>query len=126
MNEHMSQVGVAESYIPGLEEIADDFIKLCKDHILDKNNLTPDNFIKSLYVWAVESIYYILLETRLGVTNHDRNFYLTGDKYAHQLAYFCFLELLPKCILLIYLFFRNLLLNQSTTKAGTVIEISRH
>ena len=79
MNEYMSKVGVAESYIPGLEEIADDFIKLCKDHILDKNNLTPDNFIKSLYVWAVESIYYILLETRLGVTNHDRNFYLTGE-----------------------------------------------
>ena len=39
MNEYMSKVGVAESYIPGLEEIADDFIKLCKDHILDKNNL---------------------------------------------------------------------------------------
>ena len=34
----MSQVGVIESYIPGLEEIADEFIKLCKDHILDKNN----------------------------------------------------------------------------------------
>ena len=34
----MSQVGVIESYIPGLEEIADEFIKLCKDQILDKNN----------------------------------------------------------------------------------------
>ena len=34
----MSRVGVIESYIPGLEEIADEFIKLCKDHILDKNN----------------------------------------------------------------------------------------
>ena len=67
----MSQVGVIESYIPGLEEIADEFIKLCKDHILDKNNQTPDDFIKSLYVWAVESIYYILLETRLGVTNQS-------------------------------------------------------
>ena len=31
----MSQVGVAEAYIPGLEEIADDFIKLCKDIACD-------------------------------------------------------------------------------------------
>ena len=58
----MSQVGVAESYIPGLEEIADDFIKLCKDHILDKNNETPDNFIQDLYILVIgEHLLYSLL-----------------------------------------------------------------
>ena len=69
----MSRVGVIESYIPGLEEIADEFIKLCKDHILDKNNETPDNFIHDLYNWGLENTFYILYDTRLGVSNI--NFY---------------------------------------------------
>ena len=67
----MSQVGVAEAYIPGLEEIADDFIKLCTDHILDENNDTPDNFITELYPFVVECIFYPLLNHRLGVSNKN-------------------------------------------------------
>ena len=69
MNKYTGRPGAAAAYIPGLEEIADDFVKLCTDHILDENNDTPDNFITELYPWAMECTFYTLLNHRLGVSN---------------------------------------------------------
>ena len=69
VNKCGSRKGVAEAYIPGLEEIADDFIKLCTDHFLDENNDTPDDFVKELFPWATECMFYILLGIRQGVIN---------------------------------------------------------
>jgi len=66
VNKCSGRKGVAEAYIPGLEEIADDFIKLCTDHILDENNDTPEDFVKEVIPWATESMFYILLDVRLG------------------------------------------------------------
>ena len=71
VNKCSGRKGVAEAYIPGLEEIADDFIKLCTDHFLDENNDTPDDFVKEVYPWALESMIYILLDIRLGVINES-------------------------------------------------------
>ena len=59
VNKCSGRKGVAEAYIPGLEEIADDFIKLCTDHILDENNDTPDNFIDTLFAWNIESMQFL-------------------------------------------------------------------
>jgi len=66
MNKYTTRPGVAEYYIPGLEEIADDFVKVCTDNLLDENNETSDNFIHDLYPWGVECIFYTLLKDRLG------------------------------------------------------------
>ena len=78
MNRDYGRIGVAESYIPGLEEIAEDFIKLCTDHILDENNDTPDNFTTELYPWAAECTFYILLNHRLGVSN--KNLFIVSNQ----------------------------------------------
>ena len=69
MNKCGGRKGVSESYIPGFEEIADDFIKLCTDHILDENNDTSEDFIKDMHPWAAECMFYFLLNIRLGVIN---------------------------------------------------------
>jgi len=65
-NKYTGRPGALYTYIPGLEEIADDFVKLCNDHILDENNDTPDNFIKELRPWGLECINYLFLGSRLG------------------------------------------------------------
>ena len=69
VNKCSGRKGVAEAYIPGLEEIADDFIKLCTDHLLDENNDTSEDFVQELLPWATECMFYILLGIRQGVIN---------------------------------------------------------
>ena len=102
MNKYTGRPGALSHYIPGIEEIADDFIKLCNDHLLDENNDTPDNFVKELRPWGLECINYLFLGSRLGVSNTQ--FYLiSGSKPQFS--------------------FRNLQLKQSMTKAETVIEL---
>ena len=66
MNKYTGRPGYSESCLPGLEEIADDFVKLCTDHILDENNDTPDNFIDTLFAWNIESSFYVHFKYRLG------------------------------------------------------------
>jgi cytochrome P450 family 12 len=62
-------------YIPQVDEIAQDFIKMVMKK-RDSNNEVPANFSEILNLWSLESIACISLNQRLGLLNenyHDEN-----------------------------------------------------
>lgn len=58
-------------YVPKIDEIAIDFINKKFLPLLDEKNETPSNFAGEFNKWALESICFIALNSRIGVLDED-------------------------------------------------------
>ena len=66
MNPVMLQPKVAKNYITPVEDIAEEFCGRIRS-IRDASNETPPDFGNEMNKWALESIAYIGMDTRLGL-----------------------------------------------------------
>lgn len=66
VNPVMLQPKTVKSYVPEVDAVAKDFLKLVKAS-RDAKNEVPDTFAQDLNKWALESIGVIALDQRLGV-----------------------------------------------------------
>lgn len=58
-------------YVPKIDEIAIDFIKKRVMPLRDEKNEMPSNFADEFNKWALESICYIAVNSRVGVLDED-------------------------------------------------------
>uniref|UniRef100_A0A1B0CC91 Cytochrome n=1 Tax=Lutzomyia longipalpis TaxID=7200 RepID=A0A1B0CC91_LUTLO len=66
MNAIMMKPQITRKYISVIDEVVQDFVKR-QHNLRDANNETPDDFYNELNMWALESIAYIIMDTRLGI-----------------------------------------------------------
>ncbi|XP_026478509.1 cytochrome P450 12b1, mitochondrial-like [Ctenocephalides felis] len=65
VNQPMMQIKVTRQYVGWIEEIANDFIKRLQT-LLDAEGNVPQNFLREVDRWSLESIARIAVDTRLG------------------------------------------------------------
>ncbi|XP_068083405.1 probable cytochrome P450 49a1 isoform X1 [Anabrus simplex] len=65
VNPAMMQPRNTKSYAGPIDSVAKELLERMKD-LRDKNGQLPDDFINHMFRWALESICYIALDTRLG------------------------------------------------------------
>ncbi|KAG8178823.1 hypothetical protein JTE90_015376 [Oedothorax gibbosus] len=70
---HLMKPAAIQAYLEPMQEVARDFIKRMND-IKDSNNEVP-NLLHELYKWALESVSFVGLDTRLGCLESN----LTSD-----------------------------------------------
>lgn len=66
---HIMKPRAIQAYLEPMQEVARDFITLIQGK-RDSNKEVPE-FIENLYKWALESVAYVGLDTRLGCLNPD-------------------------------------------------------
>lgn len=70
VNQPMMQPRSTKLYVEPIDDVAQDFITRVRS-LRDEKQEMPDNFNNELYKWALESIVYIALDTRMGCLDDD-------------------------------------------------------